>query len=417
MNTRTTASRGALALCCLLLPTALACAPDESSPAHDAGAADSARGPHGGRWLADGEFALELVLFEAGVAPEYRAFVYRDGEPLVPPAGVELEAVLHRLDGRSERIGFALRGDQLAATTPVGEPHSFDVELLAREGGREHRFAFSSYENRVTLAPEQVAAAGITVARAGPATIGERVVLNGRIAPNEDAFTHVMPRYPGVVRSVHKRLGDAVARGDLLVVIESNESLQPYELRALLAGHVIAKDVAPGEFVSSERELFQIADLGTVWVELDVYRRDCARLRAGQPVFVDAGDGSPAAQTTLAYLSPVGAASTQTLLARAVLPNPELRWRPGLFVTAEVELRAAPVPVAVAREALQRIGGREVVFLAVGDTFEALPVELGLEDAAQVEVVSGLAAGQDYVATGSFVLKAEAGRAGASHDH
>ena len=103
---------------------------------------------------------------------------------------------------------------------------------MAREGGREHRFAYASYENRVTLAPEQLEAAGIEVATAGPATIHERVVLNGRIAPNEDALAHVMPRFPGVVRSVHKRLGDAVARGDLLAVIESNESLQPYELRA-----------------------------------------------------------------------------------------------------------------------------------------------------------------------------------------
>ena len=92
-----------------------------------------------------------------------------------------------------------------------------------------------------------------------------------------------MPRFPGVVRSVHKRLGDAVARGDLLAMIESNESLQPFELRAPLAGTVIAKDVAPGEFVSTERELFQIADLASVWVDLDVYRRDFGRLRVGQP--------------------------------------------------------------------------------------------------------------------------------------
>jgi cobalt-zinc-cadmium efflux system membrane fusion protein len=283
--------------------------------------------------------------------------------------------------------------------------------------GEEEHHEDSPPENRVTLAPEQVAAAGIVVATAGPATIRERVVLNGRIAPNEDALAHVMPRFPGIARSVHKRLGEAVERGDLLATIESNESLQSYELRSPLSGTVVAKEVSPGEFVSNDRELFQIADLSSVWVDLDVYRRDFGRLKTGQPVRIDAGDGSAPALSQLAYLSPIGAVNTQTLLARAVLPNPDRSWRPGLFVTAEVEVGASPVPVAVAIDALQRVGEREVVFLAAGNVFEAQPVELGRRDATHVEVVAGLAAGQRYVAAGSFILKAEAGKSGAHHDH
>ena len=151
------------------------------------------------------------------------------------------------------------------------------------------------------------------------AQIREHVLLNGRISPNEDALAHVVSRFPGVVRSVKARLGETVGRSDLLAVVESNESLQPFEVRAPLSGTVIAKDVAPGELATPDRVLFEIADLANVWVDLDVYRRDFARLRAGQPVRVDPGDGSPIGETQLAYLSPVGSASTQTLLARAVL--------------------------------------------------------------------------------------------------
>lgn len=402
----------------LLLAAALACArgePGNEGEAHaDAGSYE--RGPQRGRWLEAGAFALELAIFEQGVPPEFRAFVYRDGEP-VDPAGVELEVTLRRLGDRVDRIGFVPRGDYLLGDRAVSEPHSFDAEVVAREGGRVHRFAFSAYENRVTLAPEQLEAAGIAVATAEAARIHEYVVLYGRIAANEDALAHVMPRFPGVVRSVHARLGDAVERGALLATIESNESLRIFEVRAPLAGTVIGKHVAPGEFVSPERELFRIADLGTVWVDLDVYRRDFGRLRAGQPVRIDAGDGSAPATTTLAYLSPIGSVNTQTLLARAVLPNPDRSWRPGLFVTAEVEVDASPVPVAVAVDALQRLRDRDVVFLAAGDIFEAQPVELGRRDATHVEIVSGLAAGQRYVAAGSFILKAEAGKSGAVHDH
>jgi cobalt-zinc-cadmium efflux system membrane fusion protein len=113
----------------------------------------------------------------------------------------------------------------------------------------------------------------------------------------------------------------------------------------------------------------------------------------------------------------MGSANTQTLLARAVLPNPDRSWRPGLFVTAEVEVGASPVPVAVTVDAIQRLRDWDVVFLEAGGVFEAQPVELGRRDATHVEIVSGLAPGQRHVAAGSFILKAEAGKSGASHDH
>ncbi len=402
----------------LLLPLvgSIACAQDEHADEIEAQAEAFERGPHRGRLLRDGEFALELTIFEQGVPPEFRVFVYRNEKP-IDAASVALEVTLRRLGARVDHIGFAPRGEYLLGDRTVSEPHSFDAEVVAREGRREHRFRFSSYENRVTLDPDQLLAAGISVATAGPATIRERVVLNGRVAANEDALVHVMPRFPGVVRSVHKRLGDGVARGDLLAVIESNESLRPFELRARLAGTVIEKDVAPGEFVTSDRELFRIADLGSVWVDLDVYRRDFGRLRVGQPVRVDAGDGAPPVASTLTYLSPIGSASTQTLLARAVLPNPDRSWRPGLFVTAEVEIGATEVGVAVAVDAIQRLRDWDIVFAAADGVFEAQPVELGRRDATHVEIVSGLAAGERYVASGSFILKAEAGKSGASHEH
>ena len=404
----------------LSLVGSLACGRSEHAGGdeHTAAAEAFERGPHGGRWLEDGGFALELTIFERGVPPEFRAYAHRDGKP-IDPRGVELEVTLRRLGGRVDRIVFEPRGDYLWGRQTVDEPHSFDAEVVAREAGagREHRFAFASFENRVVLEPEQLEAAGIVVATAEPAIIRERVALNGRIAPNEDALTHVMPRFPGVVRSVGKRLGDPVARGDLLAVIESNESLQPFEVRARLAGTVIAKDVSPGEFVSTDHELYQIADLRTVWVDLDVFRGDFGRLRVGQPVRIDAGDGSAPVASTLAYLSPIGSVSTQSLLARVVLPNPDRSWRPGLFVTAEVEVEESPAAVAVEVEAIQRIRDWDVVFLAVDGVFEALPVELGRRDRTHVEVVSGLSAGQRYAARGSFVLKAEAGKSGASHDH
>lgn len=396
----------------------IACSPENggNGSEHRTGAPAFERGPHGGLWLEDGAFALELTIFEGGGPPEFRAFVFRDEKP-VDPSGTDVEVTLHRLGERIDRIRFAPRGDHLLGDRMAREPHSFDVEVVAREGGNAHRFRFSSYENRVQLTPEQQAIAGIRVALSGPATIREHIVLNGRIAPGEDALVRVMPRFPGVVRSVHRRLGDSVERGDLLATIEGNESLRAFEVRASLAGTVIAKNVAPGELVTGERELFQIADLDDVRVDLDVHRSDLRRLRVGQPLRVDPGDGTAPVETRLTHLAPIGSVGTQTVIARAVLPNTDRRWRPGLFVTAEVEVGVTEVPVAVSVEALQRLRERDAVFLAAGDVFEARPVELGRRDATSVEVVSGLDAGMPYVAAGSFVLKAETGKTGATHDH
>ena len=84
--------------------------------------------------------------------------------------------------------------------------------------------------------------------------------------------------FPGVVREVHKRIGDRVEKGALLAKVESNQSLTVYELRAPLAGTVIDRQVALGEHVGEQKPAFTIADLSTVWVDFSVYRRDLKRV-------------------------------------------------------------------------------------------------------------------------------------------
>lgn len=394
------------------------CGDRSPRPGAEGGGAEAevASGPHGGRWLADGDFAVELLLYEDGGPAELRAWVFADGAPRDPEV-VSLEVTLRRLGGRVVRIGFVPRGDHLAGDAPVKEPHSFDVEVLARADGHEYRFAYSSYAGRVVLDPEQIVAAGIVVATAGPAEVSERAVLNGRVEPDENALARIAPRFPGVLRSVHKRLGDLVEPGDLLAVVESNESLRPYELRASLAGTVIARAAAPGEFVDGDRVVLVTADLSEVWVDLAVHRPDFDRVRVGQPVRIDAGPDAPEAVTVISYVSPIGSPGTQTLLARAVLPNPDRAWRPGLFVTGAVETARRQAPVTVAPEAIQRWRDGDAIFLAESGVFEAQPVLLGARDGARVEVLEGLEPGQRYVAAGSFVVKAEAGKAVAAHDH
>jgi cobalt-zinc-cadmium efflux system membrane fusion protein len=390
--------------------------PAESGGEDDHTEAEMRKGPHGGRLLEDGDFSLEITIFERGTPPEFRVYPYLDGKPL-DPAKVDLGIELERLGGRMDIFRFTPEGDYLAGNHSVEEPHSFEVRASATVDGEEHRFSYPSYEGRVELTPEAIASSRISLAVAGPATIRTTVPLRGRLVPNEDGLAHIMPRFAGITREVRKRLGDAVAKDEVLAVIESNESLHPYEVRSRTSGTVIVKDITPGEFVSSDQEIFVVADLRTVWADLDVYRQDFAKLAPGQPVRLDAGAGTPPAESVISYLSPVGSMSSQTLLARAVVPNAGGLWRPGLFVSGEVLAEAVEVPVAVRSSALHTLGAFDVVFVRSGTVFEAQPLLLGRRDAEWVEVRSGLAAGAEYADTNSFILKADVGKSGASHDH
>lgn len=382
----------------------------------EAAAAEAVKGPHGGRLLSEGDFAAEVTIFERGVPPEFRAFFYDKNKP-IDPAEVKLTIELHRFGGRVDKIGFSTREDYLRGDREIVEPHSFDVKVIAERRGKTYRWEYDSYEGRTTLTPEAVKNSGIIIETAGPAKIKTSIKVHGRVLPNEDRMAHVIPRYPGIVKQVRKRLGDAVAKDEVVAIVESNESLQSYDVKSSIAGTVLKKTITQGEFVKEGEAIYTVADLGTVWVDLNVHRKDFDKLKIRQSVTIFAGEGMTNASGTVSYISPFGAEDTQTMLARVELPNPKGGWRPGLFVTGEIMVDEATVPLAVKASAVQTFRDREVVFMQDGNVFEIAILDVGRRDAEWAEVVSGLSLGQKYAADNSFVIKADIGKSGATHDH
>jgi cobalt-zinc-cadmium efflux system membrane fusion protein len=396
----------------------LAIQPPGPADEHDHGENDAEilRGPKGGRLLGEKEFQVEVTIYEPeGLDPNFRLYFYESGKPL-DPADIKATIKLQRIN-RAETVTFAREDAFLAGEQPVVEPHSFDAVVVVDRGGKKHEWHFQTIEARVEISEESRKKAGIGVETAGAAKIAVRLDLNGKIAPNEDAMTHVIPRFPGVVKSVRKRLGDRVARGDVLATVESNESLRTYEITAEIDGTIIMRHVTVGEFVSGQEPIFTVADLSTVWADFAVYRHDFPRLRAGQTVVLDGGAGLETAEAKIDYISPFGSENSQTMLARASVQNRSGAWRPGLFVRGSVIVEQVEVPVAVKATALQRFRDRDVVFLRVGDLFEAVPVEVGRRNGDRVEITSGLTAGEQYASDNSFIVKADAGKSGATHDH
>jgi cobalt-zinc-cadmium efflux system membrane fusion protein len=152
-----------------------------------------------------------------------------------------------------------------------------------------------------------------------------------------------------------------------------------------------------------------VADLRTVWVDLSVFPQDFMRVKDGQVVEIKYIDNK-AIGGKITYIAPFGSENTQSLLARAVVLNSDELLRPGLFVTAELQVEEINAPVAVRPAAIQTVNEKTVVFVAEGAAFEAREVNLGTRDDSYVEVVSGLNVGEHYVAGNSFLLKAELGK-------
>lgn len=218
----------------------------ETGQPQEHGTDEPLRGPHRGRLLQSGELTLEVSIFEAGVAPEFRIYPMLKGKPL-PPQQVALTLTLKRLGG-SELIRFRPRADYLLGNAVVREPHSFAVTLQATVAGRQHTLRYEQIEGRLRLSDEQVQASGIDILTAGPALVSDSVELPGEIRVAANSETVVLAPVSGVVVSAPVLLGQEVKRGAVLAVLESRE------LADLQRGYLEARERAQLAGASYRRE-------------------------------------------------------------------------------------------------------------------------------------------------------------------
>ncbi len=447
-------------------------------------------GPRGGKLFTDNDFSVELTIFEKGVPPQFRVYLYAKGK-LLPPTAATIAITLSRLGAPAQLFKFTPEADYLLGNQIVEEPHSFDLAIAAERNGKIMRWSYHQVEGRVEIPDEMLKSMGIEVLTAGPAIIKPKLKLPGEVIFNEHNIVRVVPRVPGMVTAVYGHHGQQVQKGDVLAVVESpmladlrsqyfvakkrlalakatyerekqlweekitakqefllaeelwNEAqialelaatklralgVQPesnhlktnithYEIRAPLSGIIIAKAIVLGEALKEDREIYTIADVSTVWIAVTVYPKDLNVIRMDQKVTVKATAFDVEAEGTVTYISTLIGGQTRTATARVELDNAEGKWRPGMFVNAELVAEEIEVPVAVSVDAIQTLRDWSVVFGRYDPYFEVRPLELGRSDDEMVEVLKGLTHGEQYAGGNSFALKAELGKAGASHDH
>ena len=204
----------------------------DSSNAHDhpetrdAPAADKSmgsepgKGPKGGKYFTKDDFGVEVTIFEKGVPPQLRIYLYENGKQL-PPAGAKVTVTLSRLGAPAQVFNFTPEAGYLLGNQVVEEPHSFDMAIAAERNGKTFRWGYSQIEARVEMPDEMLKSIGIEIRTAGPATIRPTLKLPGEIVFDEHTIVQVVPRLSGIVTAVYRHHGQQVEKGEVLAVIES----------------------------------------------------------------------------------------------------------------------------------------------------------------------------------------------------
>lgn len=201
----------------------------------------------------------------------------------------------------------------------------------------------------------------------------------------------------------------AATRASLSVVGRSAGG-SGYVLTAPIAGVVTKRNVTIGHMVGSAQEvLFEVVDTSSMRAELEIPEAELRRVRVGQEIVVtvEALPGEPFAGR-IDYLAPEVDRETRTIKARAALANPQGLLRANMFGRAQIALGDAGGSVLVPRLAVQRVAGVDLVFVQVAPgEYDVRRVKAGAREGDRVELISGLAPGEELVTEGSFFLKTE----------
>ena len=174
-----------------------------------------------------------------------------------------------------------------------------------------------------------------------------------------------------------------------------------------LDGVVVTSSISPGELVDTNTEAFTVADLSTVLVLANIYEKDIAVVKDGDPVEITAS--AFPGTVFKGRVRSVGASvdpKTNTAPVRLDIANPSDALKAGMFVSLAIQASLGKEGVTVPASALQQVQGGQVVFVKTGrDTFQRRDVELGVQRPDWVEIRKGVSSGEEVVTAGSFQVK------------
>ena len=178
------------------------------------------KGPNGGKLFTTGDFSVEVTIYEKGVPPQFRIYLYKKSQP-ISPAEAKVVLTLSRLGQPAQLINFQPEGDYLVGDQIVDEPHSFEVAIAVEWQEKTYHWGYNQIEMRIEMSEKKVKRTNIIIETAESAVIKPMLQLPGQTAFNHHKIVRVVPRVPGIVDTVNRHKGEQVKKGEVLAVIES----------------------------------------------------------------------------------------------------------------------------------------------------------------------------------------------------
>lgn len=296
--------------------------------------------------------------------------------------------VVPRVAGTVERVladlGQRVRQGDVLAVIASGSVSDLRSNLLTAQ--KRLSFAETTYMREKKLWEEKISA--------------EQDYLQARQAVEESRLA---------VANVRQKLAAIGASG-------AGAALNQFAIRAPFNGTVVEKHIVPGDTVKEDAAVFTISDLQTVWADVAISPASLSAVRVGTKVVVQAAGMDARTSGSVSYVGAFMGEQSRMAHARVTLTNPAALWRPGMFATVAVANGEVTAPVTVEADAVQTVDNVPTVFVETAGGFLAREIRPGRGNGRTIEILQGLRSGDRYVATGSFVLKADLGKASVQSD-
>lgn len=220
-------------------------------------------------------------------------------------------------------------------------------------------------------------------------------------------------------QSKQKLLALSMKADQINKIVDQNVPLNIYSIDAPIDGRIIERHLTLGEVISNDRQVFVIANLDTVWVNIAIPSEELPMIKKDQKVDIFAHNGTLMCSGTITYISPVINEESRTGRAIIELSNTERKLHPGDFIKAQIVVDESSALLNIPSGAIQRDEKGLIVFKKiVPDKFEPQRVNIKGENTGDfIEIISGIKEGDEIVIKNSFLLKAELGKSEAEHSH
>lgn len=268
-----------------------------------------------------------------------------------------------------------------------------DIDANINELRAQYNLSLQNYNRERTLYNEKISS------RADYET------ANAQLRKDKANLDALSIKRSSLINVYRQRL--AVYGGTIDNVIKTKQIYPYITIKATKNGVLLERKVNPGEIVEQNRELFNLADLKTIWLVGYAFEKDSPYLHLGEAVTGTIEESTETINGVLSYVSPILDNTTKTLEVRADIPNKNFKIKPNMYAEMYVNTGIAHV-LAIPTDAVEKFGDYNFAYVKIAPhTYEERKVETGKKNDQYTEVLSGIKVGEEVVTRGSFELLGE----------